>query len=63
MRYHARKEVRNKCSEEKDKSHRSDDCEISLSANSMIFMGPSQVSWILGVTQGDTDADTRKRVG
>jgi hypothetical protein len=29
----------------------------------MLFMGPSQMSWILGVTQGDTDADTRKCVG
>ncbi len=29
----------------------------------MLFMGPSQVSWILGVTQGDTDPDTRKCVG
>jgi hypothetical protein len=29
----------------------------------MLFTGPSQVSWILGVTQGDTDADTRKCVG
>jgi hypothetical protein len=29
----------------------------------MLFMRPSQVSWILGVTQGYTDADTRKRVG
>ena len=29
----------------------------------MLFMGPSQVPWILGVTQGDTYADTRKCVG
>jgi hypothetical protein len=30
----------------------------------MLCMGPSQVSWILlGVTQGDTDADTRMCVG
>jgi hypothetical protein len=29
----------------------------------MLFMGPSQVSWILGVTQDDTDTDTRKCVG
>jgi hypothetical protein len=28
----------------------------------MLFAGPSQVSWSLGVTQGDTDADTRKCV-
>jgi hypothetical protein len=37
--------------------------EITLTASSMLFTGPSQVSWILGVTQGDTDADTRKCVG
>jgi hypothetical protein len=41
----------------------SDNYEISLSASSMLFMGPSQVSWILRVTQVDTDADTRKCVG
>jgi hypothetical protein len=29
----------------------------------MLFTGPSQVSWILGVTEGDTDADTMKCVG
>ncbi len=63
MHYHARREVRNKSSEEKDKSHRSDNCETSLSASSMLFTGPSQVSWILGVTQGDTDANTGKHVG
>jgi hypothetical protein len=45
------------------KSYRSDNCEISLSASSMLITGPSQVSWILGVTRGDTDADTRKCVG
>jgi hypothetical protein len=29
----------------------------------MLFTGLSQVSWILGVTQGDTDTDTRMCVG
>ena len=29
----------------------------------MLSTGPSQVSWILCVTQGDPDADTRKCVG
>ncbi len=29
----------------------------------MLFTGPSQMSWILGVTWDDTDADTRKCVG
>jgi hypothetical protein len=48
---------------ERIRSHRSDNCEISLSASSMLFMGPSKVSWILGVPQDDTDADTRKHVG
>ncbi len=38
---------------------RSDNCEIRLSASSMLCMRPSQMSWIFGVTQGDTDADTR----
>jgi hypothetical protein len=36
---------------------------LSLSASAMLSLGPFQVSLILGVTQGDTDADTRKHVG
>jgi hypothetical protein len=36
---------------------------LSLSASAMLSLGPSQVSLILGVTQGDTDANTRKCVG
>jgi hypothetical protein len=41
VRYHAKREVCNKSSEEKDKSHRSNNCETSLSASSMLFMEPS----------------------
>jgi hypothetical protein len=46
-----------------EKNSRSENCEIRLKASTMLSLGPSQVSWILGVTQDDTDADTRKHVG
>ncbi len=42
---------------------RSEKWTLVLSVRAMLSLGPSQVSLILGVNWGDTDADTRKCVG
>jgi hypothetical protein len=45
------------------KRFRSEKCTLVFSASAVLSFGPAQVSWILGVTQGVTDADTRRHVG